>query len=181
MCRVLNVKLSSYYDWTNREISEQQIHRNHCELLIRAAHSETRERYGVERLQAHLSEQGYYISQYMIRSVKEEHGIKCRRHKRFKVTTNSNHNKLVYPNVLDQKFDAKRPNESWVSDITYIWTAEGWLYLAGVKDLYTKELVGYAINKRMTADLVCSKSSLCSSGTYFKISSGVISNIIKSL
>ena len=62
---------------------------------------------------------------------------------------------MVYPNVLDQQFDAKRPNESWVSDITYIWTNEGWLYLAGVKDLYTKELVGYAINKRMTADLVC--------------------------
>ena len=155
MCKVLAIKPSSYYDWLSRDISDQQIHRNHCELLIRAAHSETRERYGVERLQAHLSEQGYYISQYMIRSVKEEHGIKCRRHKRFKVTTNSNHNKLVYPNVLDQKFDAKRPNESWVSDITYIWTAEGWLYLAGVKDLYTKELVGYAINKRMTADLVC--------------------------
>ena len=57
--------------------------------------------------------------------------------------------------MLDQQFDAKHPNQSWVSDITYIWTAEGWLYLAGVKDLYTKELVGYAINKRMTADLVC--------------------------
>ena len=91
----------------------------------------------------------------MVRRIKEEHGIKCRRHKRFKVTTDSNHNKMVYPNVLDQQFDAKRPNESWVSDITYIWTNEGWLYLAGVKDLYTKELVGYAINKRMTADLVC--------------------------
>tara|TARA_R100000935_G_scaffold222_2_gene631 strand:+ start:1437 stop:1667 length:231 start_codon:yes stop_codon:yes gene_type:complete len=68
----------------------------------------------------------------MVRSIFDEHDIKCRRHKRFKVTTNSNHNKLVYPNVLDQQFDAKRPNESWVSDITYIWTNEGWLYLAGV-------------------------------------------------
>ena len=93
MCKVLAIKPSSYYGWLSRDISDQQIHRNHCELLIRAAHSETRERYGVERLQAHLNEQGYYISQYMIRSVKEEHGIKCRRHKRFKVTTNSNHNK----------------------------------------------------------------------------------------
>ena len=90
----------------------------------------------------------------MVRSIKEEHGIKCRRHKLFKVTTDSNHNNLVYPNVLDQKFDAKHPNETWVSDITYIWTAEGWLYLAGVKGFYTKELVGYAISKRMTADLV---------------------------
>ena len=122
---------------------------------MKAAHSETRERYGVERLHAHLSERGHDISLYMVRRIKEEHGIKCLRHKRFKITTDSNHNKLVYPNVLDQKFDAKRPNESWVSDITYIWTSEGWLYLAGVKDLYTKELIGYAINKRMTADLVC--------------------------
>ena len=91
----------------------------------------------------------------MVRSIKEECGIKCRRRKRFKVTTNSDHNKLVYPNVLDQKFNAKRPNESSVSDITYIWTAEDWLYLASVKYLYTKELVGYAIGKRITADLVC--------------------------
>ncbi|MGP5495463.1 IS3 family transposase [Psychrobacter celer] len=155
MCRVLQVKPSSYYDWLGRHISCQQVHRNQCELLVKAAHNETKERYGVDRLHAHLSEQGHDISLYMVRSIKEEHGIKCRRHKRFKVTTDSNHNKLVYPNVLDQKFDAKRPNESWVSDITYIWTHEGWLYLAGVKDLYTKELVGYAINKRMTADLVC--------------------------
>ncbi len=154
MCRALKVKHSSYYDWLSRDISEQQIHRNHCELLVKAAHSETRERYGCERLHAKLVEQGHDISLYMVRSIKEKHGIKCRRHKRFKVTTDSNHNKLVYPNVLDQKFGARRPNESWVSDITYIWTDEGWLYLAGVKDLYTKELVGYAINKRMTADLV---------------------------
>ncbi len=155
MCRVLRVKHSSYYDWLSRDISEQQIHRNHCELLVKAAHSETHECYGVERLHAHLSEQGHNISPYMVRSIKEEYSIKCRRHKRFKVTTDSNHNKLVYPNVLDQEFDASRPNQAWASDITYIWTLEGWLYLAGVKDLYTKELVGYAINKRMTADLVC--------------------------
>ena len=155
MCRVLSVKPSSYYDWMSRGLSDQQIHRNQCELLVKAAHSETKERYGVERLQAHLNEQGHHISPYMVRSIKEEHDIKCRRHKRFKITTDSNHNKLVYPYVLNQQFDASRPNESWVSDITYIWTTEGWLYLAGVKDLYTKELVGYAINKRMTADLVC--------------------------
>ncbi|WP_250163181.1 IS3 family transposase [Psychrobacter sp. WY6] len=155
MCRVLSVKPSSYYDWLSRDISCQQVHRNQCELLVKAAHSETHERYGVERLHATLTEQGYDISLYMVRSIKEEHGIKCRRHRRFKVTTDSNHKKLVYDNVLNQHFDMQRPNQAWVSDITYIWTNEGWLYLAGVKDLYTKELVGYAINKRMTADLVC--------------------------
>jgi transposase InsO family protein len=142
---MLSAKPSSYYDWLSRGLSCQQIHRNQSELLVKAAHSETRERCGYERLHAHLSEQGHDISLYMVRRIKEEHGIKCRLHKRFKVTTDSNHNKLVYTNVLDQQFDAKCPNESWVSDITYIWTNEGWLYLAGVKDLYTKELVGYAM------------------------------------
>ena len=156
MCRVLKIKHSSYYDWLSRDISEQQIHRNQCELIVRAAHSETKARYGADRLHAKLIEQGHDISLYMVRRIKEEHGIKCKRHKRFKVATDSNHKKLVYPNVLDQQFDANRPNESWISNITYIWTSESWLYLAGVKDLYTKELVGYAINKRMTADLVCS-------------------------
>ncbi|GAF55509.1 LOW QUALITY PROTEIN: mobile element protein [Psychrobacter sp. JCM 18901] len=155
MCHVLDVKPSSYYNWINRGVSNQQIHRNQCELLVRVAHDETKQRYGCERLHAHLAEQGHHISQYMVRRIKEEYGIVCRRHKRFKVTTNSNHNKFIYPNLLDQKFDTSRPNEAWVSDITYIWTDEGWLYLAGVKDLYTKELVGYAIHKRMTADLVC--------------------------
>lgn len=155
MCKILDIKPSSYYDWNKRNISTQQIHRNHCELLVKAAHSETKERYGYERLHAHLSEQGHEISKYMVRSIKEEHSIKCRRHKRFKVTTDSDHNKRIYPNLLKQQFGVNRPNCAWVSDITYIWTDEGWLYLAGVKDLYTKELVGYAIDKRMKADLVC--------------------------
>jgi hypothetical protein len=110
MCKVLAVKPSSYSDWMNRDISDQKIHRNQCELLVKSAHTETRERYGVDRIHAHLSAQGHNISPYMVRSIKEECGIKCRRHKRFKVTTNSNDNKLIYPNVLDQQFDAKRPN-----------------------------------------------------------------------
>lgn len=102
-----------------------------------------------------LNSQGHHIRQYTVRSIKQEYGIKCRRYKRFKVTTNSNHNKLVYPNRLDQTFNANRPNETWVSEITYIWTNKGWIYLAGVKDLYIKELFDYAINKSMAADLVC--------------------------
>lgn len=72
----------------------------------------------------------------------------------------SDHNKHIYDNTLDQKFDASRPNESWVSDIIYIWANEIWLYLAGVKDLCTKELVGYSINKRMTSNLACKALSI---------------------
>lgn len=99
---MLSVEPSSYYDWSSHDISKQQIHRNHCELLVKAAHSESKERYGYESLHAKLKEQGYDISLYMDRSSKEEYNIKCRRHKYFKITTDSNHNKLVYSNVVDQ-------------------------------------------------------------------------------
>lgn len=116
MCRVFNIKPSSYYDWVNRDISDKQIYRNHCELLLRGAHTETKQRYGYERLQA----QGHRISKYMVRSIKKEQGIYCKRHKKFKVITDSNHNKFVYPNLLKQKFEANKPNQAWVSDITYI-------------------------------------------------------------
>ena len=91
MCKILDIKSSSYYDWKKRDISAQQIHLNRCELLIKAAHSETKERYGYQRLHAHLSEQGHDVSKYMVRSIKEEHDIKCRRHKCFKVTTDSDY------------------------------------------------------------------------------------------
>ena len=100
MCRVLNVKPSSYYDWLSRDISKQQIHHNHCELLVKAAHSETKERYGVDRLHAKLIEQGRDISLYMVRCIFDEHGIKCRRHKRFKVTTDSNQTIASFWGVL---------------------------------------------------------------------------------
>ena len=83
MCHVLSIKPLSYYDWTNCDISKQQIHRNQCELLIRVAHEYTNQCCGVDQLPACLSAQGYDISQYMVRSIKEEYGIKCRRHKRF--------------------------------------------------------------------------------------------------
>lgn len=155
MCRILSIKRASYYDWLKRDISKQQTHRNYCELLVSSAHIETKQRYGHERLHAHLNQQGHSISKYMVRNIKQQHRIYCKRHKRFKITTNSNHDKLVYENKLEQDFNVQAPNTAWVSDITYIWTNEGWLYLAGVKDLYTKEVVGYALNKRMTADLVC--------------------------
>ena len=91
----------------------------------------------------------------MVRHIKQEHGIYCKRHKRFKVTTDSNHNKPVYPNLLEQQFDVVAPNVAWSSDITYIWINEGWVYLAAVKDLYSKEVVRYALNKRVKADLFC--------------------------
>ena len=155
MATVFEVSLSGYYDWLKRGMSKRKQHHNRCELLVKSAHMDTQQSYGHERLHQHLTSQGHDISLYMVRQIKQEHGIYCKRHKRSKVTTDSNHNKPVYPNLLEQQFDVAAPNIAWVSDITYIWTNEGWVYLAAVKDLYSKEIVGYALNKRMTADLVC--------------------------
>ena len=160
MATVFEVSLSGYYDWLKRGISKRKQHHNRFELLVKSAHIDTKESYGHERLHQHPISQGhdislYDISLYMVRQIKQEHGIYCKRHKRFKTTTDSNHNKPVYPNLLEQQFDVVAPNIAWASDITYIWTNEGWVYLAAVKDLYSKEIVGYALNKRMTADLVC--------------------------
>ncbi|HJH09291.1 MAG TPA: IS3 family transposase [Psychrobacter pasteurii] len=155
MATVFEVSLSGYYDWLKRGMSKRKQHHNRCELLVKSAHMDTQQSYGHERLHQHLTSQGHDISLYMVRQIKQEHGIYCKRHKRSKVTTDSNHNKPVYPNLLEQQFDVAAPNIAWVSDITYIWTNEGWVYLAAFKDLYSKEIVGYALNKRMTADLVC--------------------------
>jgi transposase InsO family protein len=89
-----------------------------------------------------------------VRRLRETHDIRCKRHKRFKVTTNSDHKKPVYDNHLKQQFEVEHPNMAWSCDITYVLTDEGWLYVAGVKDLHTKELVGYCLSSRMTADIV---------------------------
>ena len=80
-----------------------------------------------------------------VRHIKKQNQLYCKRHKRFKRTTNSDHNRSVYKNLLEQQFVMNHPNQAWVSDITYIWTAEGWLYLAALKDLYTEQIVGYSL------------------------------------
>ena len=110
MAKLFDISISGYYDWLNRGISKRKQHHNRCELLVKSAHMDTKESYGHERLHQHLTSQGHYISPYMVRQIKQEHGIYCKRHKRFKITTDSNHNKPVYPNLLEQQFDVVAPN-----------------------------------------------------------------------
>lgn len=130
MATVFEVSLSGYYDWLNRGISKQKQHHNRCELLVKSAHIDTQQSYGHERLHQNLTSQGHDISPYMVRQIKQEHGLYCKRHKRFKVTTDSNHNKPVYPNLLEQQFDVAAPNVAWSSSITYIGS--------GLKSMLTK-------------------------------------------
>jgi transposase InsO family protein len=123
-------------------------------VAIQAAHMRTRQTYGPERLQAELREDGFPAGIGRITRLRKKLRIRCTPVRRFTTTTDSKHPLPVAANVLAQTFDAMRPNETWVTDITYVPTAEGWLYLAGIKDLFTCEVVGHAMGARMTTELV---------------------------
>ncbi|MBA3756727.1 MAG: IS3 family transposase, partial [Nitrosomonas sp.] len=110
--------------------------------------------YSAKRLHSELTDYGVQTTQYRVRTLRKKLGLCCKQKLRFKVTTDSKHHLPVAPNILNREFAVSSPGKVWVSDITYIPTDEGWLYLAGIKDLFNGELVGYAINERMTKDLV---------------------------
>ncbi|MBK9308680.1 MAG: DDE-type integrase/transposase/recombinase [Nitrospira sp.] len=119
-----------------------------------AAHVRTRQTYGPERLQAELHADGFPAGIGRIKRLRKKLGLRCTQVRRFTTTTDSTHALPVADNVLAQTVAATRPNETWVTDITYVPTAEGWLYLAGIKDLFTCEVVGHAMGARMTTELV---------------------------
>ena len=111
--------------------------------------------YGSRRMKTALGALGYVVSRNKARKLMREAGVEVRFKKRFKITTNSDHLQPVFDNVLDRQFDVSHPDQVYVSDITYIWTQEGWLYLAVVIDLFSRKIVGWSMRSRMTAQLVC--------------------------
>ena len=124
-------------------------------LEILAAHNRTRQTYGPERLQSELAEHGVIVGVHMIKRIRKQLGLHCKQRKKFKATTDSRHNLPVAGNLLQQDFKVTAPCQVWLADLTYVPTGEGWHYLAGLKDLFTGEIVGYAMDRRMTKDLVC--------------------------
>lgn len=154
LCNVLRVSVSGYYAWLNRKLSKRAQEEARLELEIQAAHKRTRGTYGSERLQRDLAEYGVQAGVCRIRRIRKKLDIKCKQKKKFKATTDSDHKLPVADNLLGQKFEATAPNQVWVSDITYIPTDEGWLYLAGHKDICSGEIVGYAMEDRITKKLV---------------------------
>lgn len=154
MCRVFSVSRSGFYSWLERVPSRRAQEDERLKVAIKVAHQRTRESYSARRLQPELMGDGFVAGRDRIARLRRELGIRCRQKRKFKATTNSNHNLPVAENLLNQTFTPSTPNEVWVADITYIPTGEGWLYLAGVKDVFTCEIVGYAMSKRMTQDLV---------------------------
>lgn len=154
MCRVFGVSESGFYAWRVRAPSERERENARLEIEIKAAHQRTRETYSPIRLHSDLADHGVQATQYRVRTLRKKLGLRCKQKRKFKVTTDSKHHLPIAPNVLKREFTVSAPNKAWVSDITYISTDEGWLYLAGIKELFDGELVGYSMSERMTKDLV---------------------------
>ncbi|WP_171554044.1 IS3-like element IS600 family transposase [Shigella dysenteriae] len=153
MCQVFGVSRSGYYNWVQHEPSDRKQSDERLKLEIKVAHIRTRETYGARRLQTELAENGIIVGRDRLARLRKELRLRCKQKRKFRATTNSNHNLPVAPNLLNQTFAPTAPNQVWVADLTYVATQEGWLYLAGIKDVYTCEIVGYAMGERMTKEL----------------------------
>jgi putative transposase len=156
MAEVMEASRGGYYAWVKQGCISQSRRRDKEDLeIIRKAFEETRETYGPRRLSKYLRQQGHPIGRVRMGRLMRDHNIVPKTVKKFKATTNSNHDYPVAPNLLNRNFAVSKPNTAWVSDITYVATGEGWLYLAAVMDLCTGKIVGWAMSERMTANLVC--------------------------
>ena len=153
MCQAFKVSKSGYYDWRDRPESKRS--RNNRILLshIRVAFKKSRRNYGSPRVTDELNDTGIPCGMNRVEKLMRDNNIKAKRSKKFKATTNSKHNYPVADNLLNRQFEVDCPNSVWVSDITYIWTTEGWLYLAGVIDLHSRMVIGWSMSKRMTEQL----------------------------
>ena len=157
MAAVLGVTRSGYYAWrkTGKAPSGRQKKQQRRDEQIKAAFTGSSERYGARRIKVELAEKGADADVKTIRNSMERQNLVAKAARKFKVTTDSNHQLPVAPNVLEQNFDATGPNQKWVGDITYLMTSEGWLYLAVIIDLYSRAVIGWSMSTRMTAQLAC--------------------------
>ena len=154
LCGVLRGSRSGYYAWLVRPPSKRAQEDGRLEIHIKAAHRRSRETFGPERLQCDLAARGVKVGICRIRRIRKKLGLRCKQVKKFKATTHSKHGLPVAENLLGQDFTVPAPNQVWVSDLSYVPTAEGWLYCAAHKDLFNGEIVGYALGSRITAELV---------------------------
>jgi transposase InsO family protein len=154
-CQVLEVSRSGYYAWLARPASAQEQRREELAQKIQEAHQASRQVYGSPRICQVLRSQGECVCENTVASIMKQRQIRARTKRKFvPKTTDSAHQNPVARNVLKRKFQAKAPNRKWVVDITYIPTDEGWLYLAGVLDLYSRKIVGWSMAQHMQTDLV---------------------------
>lgn len=156
MCRVLAVSRSGYYAWQQRPQSPQAKRQAELVEQIRQVHEESRQVYGSPRVHRELAAQGVKCSKNTVAKLMHKSGVCSKMRKRFVVrTTDSRHGHPIAPNTLDRQFQQQQPDQAWAADITYIPTAEGWLYLAALIDLCSRKIVGWATGDSLAAPLVC--------------------------
>ena len=151
MCEQLGVSRSGYYAWKGREPSSRSVEDKRLGLHVAAAHERSRGRYGSPRVHAELKAQGHRVGRKRVERLMRDSGLRARPTRQFKRTTLSGHSLPVAPNVLDREFDQPAPNTAWVTDITYIATGEGWLYLVAILDLFSRRVVGWKTSDRLDA------------------------------
>jgi transposase InsO family protein len=154
LCRVPGVSRAGFYAWRSREPSAAEVRREELAEEVKAVHAEVKARYGSPRVRAELVDRGHECSVNFVARVMREAGIAAKTKRKFRQTTDSDHSMPVAENVLDRDFNPEEPNASWVADVTYIPTREGWLYLAVVEDLFSRRVVGWSMDQTITSRLV---------------------------
>jgi putative transposase len=156
MCKLLSIHRNGYYRYRrNLANSENALKNQELLDLTKKISEQSGHTYGSRRMRHTLNANGFQMSRTKARKLMKEADVFVRYRKKYKVTTNSDHQKPVFENILNRTFTSEVPDRAYVSDITYIWTQEGWLYLAVVIDLFSKKVVGWSMSSRMKATLVC--------------------------
>ena len=150
----MGVSRSGYYSYLRRGLSQRHEENRRLVERIKQVWHEARGVYGSPRITAELHDRGFVCGENRIARLMRENGIKARRRKKFKITTKSDHNLPCTQDLVGRDFSASGINELWLSDITYIWTWEGWLYLAAVMDVYNRQIIGWALHDRLNKDFV---------------------------
>jgi transposase InsO family protein len=155
LCAVMEVSRSGFYDYLNRLNTDNpnDEYQNALTARIKAIFNESKGSYGSRRVLKKLQSEGHQLGRYKVRRLMRDLGLRPKRRRRYKLTTDSRHSYPVAANVLDRKFDVAEANRVWAADITYVWTLEGWLYLAAVMELFSRQIVGWAMDKRMKSKL----------------------------
>lgn len=160
MCRVLEVSRAGFYAWRRRPEAARVAEDRRLAVEVAAIYAESRQRYGSPRVHAELRSRGKATSRKRVAKSMRRQGLRARCKRRFRTTTDSAHEFPVAKNILKRNFEAAAPNRTWVTDITYIWTQEGWLYLAVILDLYSRRVVGWAMSERITRRLALDALSM---------------------
>lgn len=153
MCQTLGISRSGYYAWRRRQPSRREVANQALLVHIRAIHAESRQTYGGPRIHAELNARGWHCNRKRVERLMRLHHVRARRKRRRQRTTQVDTSLPVAPNRLNRDFRASAPNRKWLSDLTYVPTAEGWLYLATVMDLYSRRIVGWAMDTTLAAEL----------------------------